>query len=708
MNSLKCAVSDCLNTDRRCEFLVCQGLCQMTFHGLCIGLERNWMSSKLKDNYVCDKCIQFQDVLKNANALNLMNIEKLCDTSNLIINKASKSLESNMEMMESVCQRVDDFTANSNNLSEIDLEKIKSSVNQLLDVSRSHCVLSIKELFKNFAVQSDNIFCELTNIVAECCKNAEHTSAEMSALKSSVDHLNLIALDSISSISASCEETRNTNDNYSNLSNDLKKISKRLDNIELNMNRNQSTNPSINIKESIVNSCTTISRSSLNQSGSLLSELTLASDSISSLKVTRSKIPKAVVRFMLPDQLPEPVSFIFKYGVNWSRDEWLNRIEKLNKINKIATARGSISKTKATMLSDVSLNVEFFITRAPILADPDWMRNKFLRAYAIHIETCVPVVPKSKKKEQLTYSCFKVSIPAKYQWIFHNAPHLDTIGKNMRIQPWTDRSKSTSSKLNSKFNRSVGKTSSKKDLSTINKSPNVSNNSAKRNSTINNSSKNSKSNTNTLRSHLLKNNYSNFSQGETFTPGNLTFKPVSNIPEISTTPQPETIPPAVHKDSPQIYNPIEQSSRHSNVSPSFCDPLIPPLVNLTQKSVLDNDSRYVLARLRDNKIFENVRLFLSYLHDKDDTVCIGGKTNTSLRIAIQQEGLPCDLLSLRRIYDKFHLSFGISALQVSSDLNSYASHVSSNRTIYLQRVRENHDKFFRPQPPRNSKQLRLF
>lgn len=62
------------------------------------------MSSKLNDNYVCD---------------NLIYIEKLCDTRNLIIFKATKSLESNMEMMESVCQRVDDISANSNNLSEL-------------------------------------------------------------------------------------------------------------------------------------------------------------------------------------------------------------------------------------------------------------------------------------------------------------------------------------------------------------------------------------------------------------------------------------------------------------------------------------------------------------------------------------------------------------------------------------------------------------
>ena len=175
----------------------------------------------------------------------------------------------------------------------------------------------------------------------------------------------------------------------------------------------------------------------------------------------------------------------------------------------------------------------------------------------------------------------------------------------------------------------------------------------------------------------------------------------------TTTPQLKTSPLVVSNNSPHVHNPTETKFCHPNISPSFCDPLIPPLVILTQKSVIDNDSRYVLARLRDTKIFESVRLFLSYLHDKDDTVCIGGKTNTSLRISIQQAGLPCDLLSLRRIYEKFHLSFGVSALQVSSDLNSYASHVSSNRTIYLQRVRENHDKLFRSLPG-DTKQLRLF
>ena len=137
---------------------------------------------------------------------------------------------------------------------------------------------------------------------------------------------------------------------------------------------------------------------------------------------------------------------------------------------------------------------------------------------------------------------------------------------------------------------------------------------------------------------IPKDNYPNFSKGETLNPASVVISgslPALN-PSVSRRNSSSIISPIIPNNcitSPHLNTSLPTISKNSSTvltpaSPAFCDPLIPPLVNLTQKSVADMDSRYVLARHRDSRIFENVRLFLSFLHDKEDSVCINGKTNT--------------------------------------------------------------------------------
>jgi hypothetical protein len=231
MNSLKCAVSGCLNSDRKSEFVICQGSCQQIFHGVCIGLERSWISSKLKENYVCDKCIASQVVLRNANAHIISHLDKLSETSNSIINKASKSLNANFEMMENFCQRADDTASTKNKLTRDDYDNIKQSVSDLLDVDRGRYLMSDKECVKLLVNHMDKLNHEMTNIMSECLNKVEVISSEVSELKSSVDRLNLIAIDSIASLSHSCENSiMITRNDYNLMMRAINKIAARLDN----------------------------------------------------------------------------------------------------------------------------------------------------------------------------------------------------------------------------------------------------------------------------------------------------------------------------------------------------------------------------------------------------------------------------------------------------------------------------------------------
>lgn len=131
------------------------------------------------------------------------------------------------------------------------------------------------------------------------------------------------------------------------------------------------------------------------------------------------------------------------------------------------------------------------------------------------------------------------------------------------------------------------------------------------------------------------------------------------------------------------------------MSNQFLDPLLPPNVKLTMQSAESIDGRYILSRLRDHRIYENVRMYLAYLHDKPDSVCIDGKTRTNIMILIQQEGFPTDPIALRQILDRFHENYHISSVQTTNDLSSYGSHLNSKRISYLQRSRNDHKNFFR-------------
>ncbi|XP_062562482.1 uncharacterized protein LOC134225995 [Armigeres subalbatus] len=125
------------------------------------------------------------------------------------------------------------------------------------------------------------------------------------------------------------------------------------------------------------------------------------------------------------------------------------------------------------------------------------------------------------------------------------------------------------------------------------------------------------------------------------------------------------------------------------------NPMRPPIVRLTEQSA-PGDRRFLKARLRDPKIMDIVRMFLSYLYDQPPTVCIRATTKTSAPAMLASEGLPTDLQLLRQIFLNVHEDLGISRNDALADLQSHRSFLSSERTQQLHRTREAAYKFYSP------------
>lgn len=128
-------------------------------------------------------------------------------------------------------------------------------------------------------------------------------------------------------------------------------------------------------------------------------------------------------------------------------------------------------------------------------------------------------------------------------------------------------------------------------------------------------------------------------------------------------------------------------NNHQNGKNNVIDAMVPPIVRMTKNAIENGDSLYALSRLRDHRIYNNVRLFLSYFHNQGD-ICYDGITQTSLKVLINQEGLPMDYQELRKLYNQYHETIGIADNEVSKDLISYRSHIDNKYREYLQRIRE--------------------
>ncbi|XP_055387204.1 uncharacterized protein LOC129615845 [Condylostylus longicornis] len=107
-----------------------------------------------------------------------------------------------------------------------------------------------------------------------------------------------------------------------------------------------------------------------------------------------------------------------------------------------------------------------------------------------------------------------------------------------------------------------------------------------------------------------------------------------------------------------------------NNSPNLVNPLLPPIVRMTQNSIR-GDSVYALSCFREPSVLNNVRLFLAYMHDQDNNICMEGKTKTYLKVSIRQEGLPNNYKDLLELFLKYYNSEGISTKDAKADLEAY-------------------------------------
>lgn len=170
----------------------------------------------------------------------------------------------------------------------------------------------------------------------------------------------------------------------------------------------------------------------------------------------------------------------------------------------------------------------------------------------------------------------------------------------------------------------------------------------------------------------------NFQKGETLNPYP-TEKSASNVTTSTTT---------TATSAPKI---------HSSGHPPLLDPMRPPIVRLTEQSAA-GDLRFLKARLRDPKIMDTVRTYLSFLHDQPASVCIRGITKTSATLSLAAEGLPTDIQALGEIFLDVHEELGIPRKDALADLHSHRQFLTSERTHRLQQLRDSTNQFYSSSP----------
>jgi hypothetical protein len=121
----------------------------------------------------------------------------------------------------------------------------------------------------------------------------------------------------------------------------------------------------------------------------------------------------------------------------------------------------------------------------------------------------------------------------------------------------------------------------------------------------------------------------------------------------------------------------------------------PPIVKLTKLSMKTDDKMYALSRLRERSTYNNIRLYLAFFYDKKD-ICLAGLTRTSLKVLIDQEGLPTNREELEKLYFEYHEKNGVPKDEVLKDLEICRSHMNNEYRDHLVRVRENWKKYMTP------------
>lgn len=652
----KCEVINCSNIERKADTVKCNGLCQKKFHGACIGLERNWQASRLLDNFVCDNCINISDILRSINNENLQQILEIKDEQSVLINKTLKSIEANTEMLANIFQRLDEFEAPSSKYSN-----------------------------NNMPVSSiDALSSKLSNTSELCNRLENQLRAHSVSLTTFIKQKHLL------------------ND-------------RQADTLLYNI-------PSMasNLKNTAINNKFT-------QTESLVERIEASS--------------------------------VYKFGTHWSESDWEQRIKRLGSKNspkklKSPTKSSVIAydmslhcKCPPFLLNEKKM-VNFMKNNFGISdlvvkeVTPKFLNPRQIRNSSFKIDLHRSVGSKLLSADaNRTWRKFNMLV---YEW----KDNKGRIKGNGNSNNFSKSKISNNSKLSKNFNtysnysrvppnntyknkRKTNNQIKKKNKSLFDYTPAIKSKTtinplfARRN--LNSNISSMKLNTNTSTKTLDNNftlhtspnltptsptkflRYPNFVQGESFVP-NVSFPLSSPLRTYASTlklqvqPTDQDLPVQKatmveeNESEVQTVSPIKsvqiKDAGKSNNS-SFVNPLLPPIVRHTQNALNNTESLYDLSRLREKSVYENVRLYLAYLHD-NPSACINGKTKMNVSVLILAEGLPNSLNELRNLFFKFHESLGMSQKDVLEELATYRSHIRSERTSYLQKIRENENKWFRP------------
>ena len=686
----------CTAYDNSVKMVSCRGFCQRKLHGFCIRAPRNWYHPSLDEFFICSDCQNLQSYIKNMEDGFKQKISSLNDEKDCMISKLKSSLKINEENFLDMAKSFDNLNSKLSDTIEIILSKGNLSTLNPSVEEWGHQF----EKFKTFTMES------IADAVSGClhgCLNAE-LSPSISEFRDLYNALiaNQISLSSridelyISKEDATAFDVPTKSSEYNRILSDLRDMKQELNTLFCKINTSPSIESPVTVTPALSDELARVSSSPLKKAP-FVPETVIAED--------------------------ECLTWFFIKGAPLHADiHWLKRFIN-NKFTIAITHCAKFTPKKMT----TRLQSSYSCFKFGIPKRYDWLiinQNSTTSCWDSMKVTKWSDKPNSSSFSSnispplITVSNLnKVNISSQ-KFSFNNSKSKVVINLNKN----NDSPKPNSNIIKLKKNKETPKPNSNKDnINTVsksnfnsrknriskskNKNKNKNENKNKINSTGDRSNTPSPINTNigpkpipsprslkksssldTIMEPTISNNNPK--------PSSVSFPNSSLYPNFSRPsciiPDPSPIP--VASTSPIAPNISSAIAR----SPSFIDPLLPPIVKLTLLSAGDADNKFLLSRLRDQKLFDNVRLYLSFLHNQPDSTCINGKTKSYVQLQLQLEGLPIELSSLRTLFDKFNAMYSISPEQVSSDLDSFASQLRSDRICQLNRYRIDSNKFFRP------------
>lgn len=668
---------------------MCKAFCNRKLHGVCMNAPRDWYHQYMEDHFICTDCQNVEKLFKSIYDNIIGHIEHLNLDKDNIISKQHTQSKANEESFKEMARCFDNLTrgvsitrpGRGDNLEEIE---------KLLQNQAAKDASSRDEMNKNIKSLQGDI-----DVILQ--SSSMNTAASLQLSNPLIETL----LHRINDIGDELSATRSTLAEVVNAMQPPTSLYNSSLQAEL-----MGTIANMSIDSELVDTIDDLPQSAahmltLSQMDPPAADASAIYDveSLAHMPTLSQTDPPTADASEIYDVEPRttqpaaaPRTLIKHFGTTWTPSEWEDRLKKFRNDNHEDTT-------------------SFFIKGAPRNADSSWVCKLFQQKFSINITEC------QKVSQSRTASSYRFNISSKYEWMFLTAPgHVTKLG-NLVITKWTVKHKKN-------LSQPIKKSSKK---STSNKNRNTNSKSYKSTSRSSDSTGNPtldpnwKFKTNIFPyfspqpiqpPHIPTNtlNYTTQSQPIICPSKPITKHPIHQRNRVTFNLSPNTSPPLQSSDSittlppdnypnfirSHVLNPASSSSSSKpHQTPAFLDPLLPPTVKLTKKLTETNvESRFILSRLRERRIYDNVRIYLAYLHDKSDSICIDGMTKTSVLVSINQEGLPTNPSELRKIFINFHESLNISPTKVENDLTTFASHLSSKRLWHIQKARSNFKNYY--------------